>query len=66
MSGQFLGAIIIDKIAAIKRKKRLKLSLIHLIEISEEYIKYTADKEEDFNEDRIKKLELIIDTVYSN
>lgn len=65
MSGQLLGSIIIDKIAEIKRQKRLKSSLIHLIEISEAYIKYTLDKEEDYNEDTVKKLELIINEIYS-
>lgn len=65
MSGQLLGSILIDKIAEIKRKKRLKLSLVHLIEISEAYIKYTVDKEEDYSEETTKKLELIITEVYS-
>ena len=64
MSG-LLGSIIIDKIAEIKRKKRLKLSLIHLIEISEAYIKYTVNKEEDYSEETTKKLELVITEVYS-
>lgn len=65
MSGQLLGSILIDKIAEIKRKKRLKLSLVHLIEISEAYIKYTVNKEEDYDEETTKKLELIITEVYS-